>query len=156
MLYRLASAQRFCAKIDFNRTDFFEFRKCSISSAPLFRIKEYATTPEIHPYRKTSRYYLTTDYIGESCMMTYDKYILNTKSKIEVAFFLKSPGGAFITFSVFDLDINKDIYQWKKSASDWSMLKEDIKTPIQNAVVSFANERFKYRSNSIFFFEFFF
>lgn len=154
LFYRLASAQRFCAKIDFNRTFFDEFRKCSgFSSAPLFKIKEYAITPEVHPYRKTSRYYLSTKYIGESCMMSLDKYVLNTKSRIEAAFFLKSPGSASITFSVFDLDINKDRYIWKKdkSSSDWSILKEDIKTPIQNAVVRFASERFKYRLNSIFF-----
>lgn len=143
VFYRSASAQKFCAKVDFNRTHYYEYGKCSFSNSPIFIIKSYATTPELHPYRKGANYFLTPNYI-DSCIMSHDKYSLNLSSRIEAAVYFSA--SAIFTFVVYDTDRNVVAYQWRvdKPSYKWFIFKGEIKTSIPNAVVHFANGKHKF------------
>lgn len=152
IFHQLTLAQKYCAKVDFNRTNFNEFRECSLSYLPELKIKEYSKTSEVHPYRKTSRYYLSTDFINQySCIMTSEKYALSPTTRIEAAVFLKSFANAFVKFFVYDTDNNMEIYSWRNSTSspNWFIFNAEVKINIPHAVVYFPYEKNTFRSDLI-------
>lgn len=131
-----ASAQSPCAKIDFNRTMFHEFRECRQRYNPVFAIKDY-TVNTIQKYRPNSRYFLGTNFNEYSCIESVARFPLNPNSFIDAPVYLTSVPGAFVEIVVYDMDRNLPVYSWRNSDGKgiWSIAHIDIKSSIPNAQV---------------------
>lgn len=132
----LASAQSFCAKIDFNRTIFPEFRECQ-GNFQKFVIREYGMGKDVKPYRTDSKYFLTNDLDKYSCAESNIRLSINPSTTIEAAIYLKSAGGAFVEINIYDVDRNARVDTLRnEGTSGWFILKKNMETTIPNARVS--------------------
>lgn len=132
----IVSAQSPCAKIDFNRTMFHEFRECRQRYNPVFAIKDY-TANNIPKYRPNSRYFLGTNFNEFSCIESMARFPLNPNSFIDAPVYFKSTPGAFIEIIVYDMDRNLPVYSWRNNDGKgaWSIAHIDIRSQIPNAQV---------------------
>lgn len=135
LLYCLASGQNFCGKFDFNQTYLTGFNVCYGKS--MFMIKDYFTQPQIRPYRPTSRYFLGTNSDSYYCMASINRFSINANSHIEAAIYLKSNWNSFVEITLLDADRNMPVHVWQIPVNgNWYLLQEEIRTPINNAIVS--------------------
>lgn len=135
----IANAQNYCAKVDFNRAAFSEFRQCYGKSLPVFVTKDYQTHREIRPYRPASRYYLGTNIDSYSCIESSFKFSMNAMTRIEAAVYLKSVLNAFIEIVVYDADRNMPVYSWRNETANgnWFLIHGEIRSTIPNAQVHY-------------------
>lgn len=137
-LIGLSSAQNSCAKIDFNQSTYPAFRECRGKFLPVFIVKEYAYFHDIKPYRPSSRYFLSTNIDGYSCIESTFKFNLNINSRIEAAVYLNSFANAFVEIVVYNMDQNNvPVYSWRNASSNgWFLVHGDIRSSIPNAQVT--------------------
>lgn len=134
----LSLAQINCAKIDFNRTAFPEFRDCQGKNLPNFMIKTYSIQTELTPFRLNSKYYLTNNFHDSySCAESAIQLTLNPTSIIEAAIYLRSPDSSFLEIAVYDVERNERIDSFRTDGTiGWQILYTNIRRTILNARVS--------------------
>lgn len=135
----ISNGEKFCTKIDFNRTTIPEFRECFGKPGKGFILKSYQDTPEIPPYRPTSRYFFAPASDTESCVESTFNLTMNAMTRIEAAIYVKSISNAFVEIIVFDADRNEQKFEWKTliSNGNWTLIKGVILSEIPNARVRF-------------------
>lgn len=128
--------QKFCAKVDFNRTSFTEFGACHEKHFEILYIKDYASNKDLKPNRPTARYFLSNRYSAYSCVETNLKLSLNQNSTYETAVFLKSDGKSFLEIVVYDGDRHEPIDSfWTGGSNGWQIIKRNLKKVTLNARV---------------------
>lgn len=134
----IANAQKYCAKIDFNRQIIPEFRECFGKPYPVLTAKEYRNNPEIRPYRSTSRYFLGTEFDLYSCLESTSNISMNGMTRIEAPIYSKLFSDAFIEITVYDANRNMRMDFWRIDTSNgigWSKIPGVIRSIIPNARV---------------------
>lgn len=132
-------AQNFCAKYDFNRTVNIEFSLCSGKNTDGFVNQNYASHPELHPYRASSRYFLTNSYVNVFlCIQSNTIFRFNHNTTIDAIIFLKSVGDSFIRIDVYDADRKDFMVESFRSdgTNGWQNLHGIIQHDIQHARVN--------------------
>lgn len=126
-----------CAKIDFNRSNITQFRTCYEQYLPVLGAKEYSRHPEIQPYRNTSRYFLSPQIEGASCVESEDNFRLDENSIIQAAIHIDyADAGAFVTIIIVDLVTNDEAYMWRyEQAAKWFLVEERITKKLERAMV---------------------
>lgn len=132
----LTMCQQFCAKINFDRPVFSEFRECKEQYLPPFYIKDYASNRGVPPYSLTSKYFLSNNYYGFSCMESNIIFSFNRNTYIEAAIYLKSLPNAFVEINVYDGNKNELIKSIRSDGTqNWSILRGNVNGNISNARV---------------------
>lgn len=131
----------YCAKIDFNRTIFTDFRQCTAQYLPKFVVKSYTNTPTIKPYRARALYYLSTDFVGYSCVESTRTFFMDSNTRIVAAVLLKAADYVNIEISVYNTELNRKIYSWingtsSGQTSSWFIMSGQVLETIPRAVVT--------------------
>lgn len=131
----------YCAKIDFNRTSFTDFRQCTAQYLPQFVVKSYTNTPIIKPYRARALYYLSTDFVGYSCVESTRTFFMNSNTRIVAAVLLKAADYVNIEISVYNTELNRKIYSWingtsSGQSSSWFIMSGQVMETIPRAEVT--------------------
>lgn len=127
-----ALAQTFCAKYDFNRTTNPEFRVCSGRNLEGFVNQDYASHPEIRPYRPTSRYFLTNSFVQAFlCIESSAIFSFKQNTTVDAAIFLKSIGNSFLQIDIYDADRNFLVHSFRSDGTvGWTILHGIIRNNI--------------------------
>lgn len=132
----VTSAQMACAKIDFNRTSFTEFRECQGKYSPILAIKDYASHPNVKPYRPKSQYFLSNNFNTYSCIESSQLFAIDTNTLIEAAIYLKSIENSYIEIVIYDADRNERIDSLRNDGTTgWMELKGKMTHVIHRARV---------------------
>lgn len=136
LLCEITSAQRLCAKIDFNHIQVPDFRLCQYQRFPALVPKDYSLHREVPRYRSTSQFYLSNNYLDVSCIETDKPLKFDRNSFIEIAIYLRAVGNAYVEVTVFDAS---NTYRIKTIRVDntlgWVIRREYIPIDILNARV---------------------
>lgn len=127
----------FCAKIDFNHSTVRGFHECKYIK--ILKPKRYQDTPDVPPYRSSSKFYLSNELEGLSCAESTPHFQLNNNTLIEAAIYLKyfTPG-AFVEINIKDLDKKKNLHQWKiETSGEWNVMRKRTRGTVKNAQVQY-------------------
>lgn len=139
--YPVESAKsEYCEKIDFNRTIFTDFHQCTAQYLPQFVVKSYSSTSAIKPFRPHSLYFLSTDFVGYSCVESTRTFFMNSNTRIMSAVLLKAAEYVNIEISVYNTELNRKVYSWINGtsagqSSSWFIMHGLVSEPIPRAVV---------------------
>lgn len=137
VLCDLTMAQQLCAKIDFDRTTFPEFRECKEQRLPQLYIKEYLLNRGVPPYKPTSRFFLSNNFYGFSCVESNIFLTFNQHTSIEAALYLKSIENGFVEINIYDANLNALVKSIRSDGTqNWDILRGSIDRNISNARVS--------------------
>lgn len=137
-------AQQLCAKIDFDRAFYSEYRECKEQRLPALYIKDYASDPEVPLYRRNSTFFLSNDFYGFSCIESNIVLTFNQFTSIETAIYLRSTENSFVEVNVYDATINARMNSFRRSGTpnaSWYILRGKVDTNISNARVSLSIEK---------------
>lgn len=138
-LVRCDLAQELCVKIDFDRPSYSEFRECKEQRLPALCIENYTSHHEVPPYQPTSKYFLSNNFYGFSCIESNIILTFDQNTFIEAALYLRSIGNAFVEINIYDANINalmKSIRSDGIARDSWLILRGTIDGNISNARVS--------------------
>lgn len=76
-------ANKYCAKIDFSRPIYPEFRECLGQNFLSFRSQSYAKSKDLPKFRQNSRFFLSNVYFNYSCIETYNDFRIDPNTGIK-------------------------------------------------------------------------
>ncbi|XP_058056152.1 mucin-6-like [Anopheles bellator] len=119
----VSAADSICERIDFNDINTWKVRQCSGEVREIFRLKTYATTPAIRPFRERSTYFLSNDVRGISCTESINSFYMNGYTEIRMIYQLMFNNPCSLTLMVYDLD-QTDLFGDPLMAQNWTTRAE--------------------------------
>ncbi|XP_031635925.1 uncharacterized protein LOC116348878 [Contarinia nasturtii] len=144
VLCDISFANKYCAKIDFNRPIYNEVRECRSQNHLPLASKSYATNKDFLRYRPNSMFYLANNFFNYSCVEISMELKIDSNTVIEAALYLKSINHAFVEFNVYEErthELIKSIHT--DGTTGWTILRGNYFRNIPNARVeikAFMNE----------------